>query len=72
MSITSRIFVSTICIILALLMLVGCKSPSTPNTDDETTPDKKTPDIVYDDNPVSYNVAVTGNVLQYSDGFFTF
>ena len=72
MSMNYKVLTSAICIILALLMLAGCKSPSTPNTDDETTPDKKTPDIVYDDNPVSYNTAKTDHILQYSGGFFYF
>lgn len=66
-----KVFISAICIILALLVLTGCKSPSTPDTG-ETTDGAGVTDIVYDDNPVSYNVTKQLNIIQYSDGFLYF
>ena len=71
MSMNYKVFISAICIILALLVLTGCKSPSTSDTG-ETTDGAGVTDIVYDDNPVSYNVFDTGSVIQCSDGFFYF
>ncbi len=71
MSFKSRIPIFITCLVLIVVTLGGCKSDKifTPNG---TTDKGEMPNIVCDDNPVSYNIFDTGSVIQYSDGFFYF